>query len=263
VQVTQLGDIAQMLRLPDGHSLFQPETIATRQILTETGEFWRPNRSADVLLLGDSFANIFSLPGLTWGESAGLAEQLSFELRRPLDTLLRNDNGSWATRQMLSDELTRGRDRLSGKRVVVWQFAMRELVSGDWKPVTLNLRDPVESNLLTLSEGESLQVTGVIRDISAIPKPGRVPYRDHIATDHLVDLEGEKAMQHGHPEAVVYVWSMRDNHWTDAAAWRPGQTVTLRLRPWSVMEPRLDGINGSELDDDELLLVEPLWGEMP
>jgi len=107
--------------------------VRLRQILTARGEYWRPDETADVLVLGDSFSNIYSLDTMGWGESAGLIEQLSFELQRPLDCLVINDNGAYATRALLARELARGRDRLAGKRLVIWQFAMRELSAGDWK----------------------------------------------------------------------------------------------------------------------------------
>ena len=39
---------------------------------------------------------------------------ISYHLARPIDALRRNDNGAFATRQMLTDELARGNDRLAG-----------------------------------------------------------------------------------------------------------------------------------------------------
>ena len=64
------------------------------------------------------------------GHGAGLVEHVSYALNRPVDRIVQNDNGAWATREMLQRG---GADRLSGKRVVVWQFAARELAAGDWK----------------------------------------------------------------------------------------------------------------------------------
>jgi alginate O-acetyltransferase complex protein AlgJ len=134
--VKGLGDIAVMMKLPAGQRLYPPETAELGQLYLGQGEAqrqWRPEVAADVLLLGDSFSNIYSAAGMGWGEDAGLAEQLSFELGRPVDALVRNDSGAYATREMLSRELARGFDRLAGKRVVIWQFAARELAIGDWR----------------------------------------------------------------------------------------------------------------------------------
>jgi alginate O-acetyltransferase complex protein AlgJ len=91
-----------------------------------------------VLALGDSFCNIFSIPSLGWGMSAGLAEQLSYYLQRPMDRITMNDNGSYATRQELARESAGNPARLAGKKVVIWQFACRELAFGNWKDIPAN-----------------------------------------------------------------------------------------------------------------------------
>ena len=64
-----------------------------------------------------------------WGTSAGLAEQLSYALARPVDRLVQNDDAAFATRAMLAGDPA----RLTGKRVVIYQFAARELAFGDWR----------------------------------------------------------------------------------------------------------------------------------
>jgi alginate O-acetyltransferase complex protein AlgJ len=128
-EVSNVGDAARMLDLPEGTTLFPPETVYLRRILQPDGTPWRSSRESDVLLLGDSFTNIYALESMGWGTSAGLAEQLSYSLRRPIDRLTQNDDGAFATREMLIREPA----RLDGKRVVVYQFAARELAFGDWR----------------------------------------------------------------------------------------------------------------------------------
>lgn len=128
-EVRNTGDVARMLDLPDDAALFPPERVWLRRVLQPDGSPWRSSRDADVLVLGDSFSNIYALESMGWGTSAGFAEQLSYTLRRPVDRLVQNDEGAFATRAMLQ----RDPDRLDGKRVVVYQFAARELAFGDWK----------------------------------------------------------------------------------------------------------------------------------
>src|SRR5262249_1447230 len=152
-------------------------------------ELWRPTPTSELLVLGDSFANIYSFPAMGWGEAAGLVEQLSFHLQRPVDGILRNDAGAFATRQILSRELARGNDRLSGKQLVIWQFAMRELAFGDWKLLGMDLGQPAPRHFLLPTRGKSVTVSGVIDSISSAPKPGSVPYKDHIVALHLTELE--------------------------------------------------------------------------
>jgi hypothetical protein len=133
--VSNTGDTAVMLDLPAGQRLYPPETVPLRRVLAPDGAAWRPSRQADVLLLGDSFTNIYSLASLGWGDSAGFAEQVSDALGRPVDRIVQNDAGAHATRLALRGMLAAGEDRLAGKRVVIYQFAVRELAVGDWRMI--------------------------------------------------------------------------------------------------------------------------------
>ena len=133
IEVRNTGDIARMLDLPETATLFPAEAVWLRRIVLADGSSWRSARDADVLVLGDSFSNIYALESMGWGTSAGFVEQLSYVLRRPVDRLLQNDQGAFATREMLQ----RDPARLDGKRVVVYQFAVRELMFGDWRILQL------------------------------------------------------------------------------------------------------------------------------
>jgi alginate O-acetyltransferase complex protein AlgJ len=248
------GDIALMLNLPADQTLFPPETVQLRQILDGKSRFWRSSETADVLVLGDSFSNIYSMEAMGWGESAGFVEQFASYLGRPVDRLVRNDGGAFATRDMLRRELARGRDRLEGKRVVVWQFAARELAEGDWRMITMERQTPPETAFVVPPSGETIVVSGIVREVSPAPRPGSVPYREHIVAIHLVDLPDNG-------EAIVYMRSMAENTWTRAARLRNGEEITVRLQRWADVATRFDGINRSELDNMELQLQEPCWGE--
>ncbi len=137
--VSRVGDIVDMLKLPAGQTLFAPTTITVNVVQDQQGQPWQPNDKSDVLLLGDSFANIFSQAPMGWGETAGLGPHLALALGRELDVIAQNDSGAFATRKLLSEALGAGEDRLAGKRVVIWEFASRELAVGDWKPFPLVL----------------------------------------------------------------------------------------------------------------------------
>ena len=268
-EVTGRGDIAMMLEFPEAWSVFPPETVTVREV-RDAAAAWRPDPRAQVLFLGDSFANIYSLAPMGWGETAGFAEQLSLALGLPLDTITRNDAGSHATREMLALELERGTDRLAGKQVVIWEFAARELACGDWKiiPLAAAEKQPAAKEAGTQdgatyvpATGSPVLVRGMVKAASPAPRPGSVPYKDHVIMVHLGGLEATEDAAATGKEAVVFVWSMRDNKPTPAAGWRPGDAVTLRLRPWAEVAAKYDAINRSELDDDALLLAEPCWGE--
>jgi alginate O-acetyltransferase complex protein AlgJ len=136
-EARQRGDTLAMLDLQSDQTLYPPETVTLGFVTDAAGDPWRPSPDADVLVLGDSFSNIYSLAAMGWGEAAGFVEHLSLALDRPVDRIVENDRGARATRDRLARDLTAGRDRLSGKRVVVWQFAARELAFGDWAAIPL------------------------------------------------------------------------------------------------------------------------------
>ena len=251
VRQTGTGDIAAMLKLPPGRTFFPPETV---ELTPVTGG---PDRNSDILLLSDSFTNIYSLEAMNWGARSGLAEMLSVRLGRPVDSLVRNDAGAYASRQMLAQELKRGSDRLRGKKAVIWEFAMRELASGDWKMIGLpevrSASGPAPDPSNSAQPGRADAVEAVVLAASAVPRPHSAPYKDHVMSLHLALKNGKKVL--------VYTVSMKDNVWLAPAKSRPGDTVRLRLLPWSEYEGRYGGWNRSELDDEELLVMEPFWGE--
>lgn len=254
------GDISRMLVLPEGVDLYGMQQITVHQVLNSEGEYWQPNKEAEVLLLGDSFTNIYSTPGLGWGRGAGFAEHLSFNLQRPLDLLARNDSGAYVTREMLSQELARGRDRLAGKKIVIWEFSERELAFGNWKEISLEVGGEVESDFLVVDAGSQMQVTARVAAVSRSPRPGSVPYRDNIITMHLVDVQSGKDVING--QVLVYGFGMRDNELTPLASIRPDDMVTLSLSSWEEVEQEYGSYRRSPLDDEMMELELPNWGEI-
>jgi len=259
VEAAHRGDLAGMLKLPAGADLCPPQRVTVQQV-SDGRRLWRPDPRADILLLGDSFTNVYSLAAMGWGEAGGFAEQLSVELRRPLDVIARNADGACATRRMLARELARGRNRLAGKRIVVWQFAAREMAAGDWAFTELRPGTPRPGAFFTPRPGTTAVVTGTVALAMPAPKPGTVPYKDHVIAVHLADLESADPKADG-GQALVYMRSMRNNVWTRAARLRAGDRVRLRLRAWDDVKREVGRLNRTELSDDKVALEEPCWGE--
>jgi len=140
----RVGDLVDMLELPEDQQLFLPREVKVHEVRNAQDNAWEPDPEAEILLLGDSFTNIYSLEGMGWGAASGLGPQLALALQRPLDVIAQNDSGAFATRRVLAQELAAGSDRLARKRVVIWEFAARELSTGDWKPI--ELAQPAGSN---------------------------------------------------------------------------------------------------------------------
>jgi alginate O-acetyltransferase complex protein AlgJ len=266
IEVTNHGDTARLLGLNPDRPLFLPETVQIRRVTPAARTRWLPDSNADILLLGDSFTNVYSLKTMGWGESAGLAEQLSFEMRRSIDRLSQNDAGASAPRALLAAELGRGRDRLAGKRAVIFQFANRELAFGDWSIIDLTLKSRPDLSTFAVppQEAQAINASGVIRAIGSIPRPESVPYNDQIVAIHVDDL----TVQTGTyvltgTEALVYVWGMQEKELTPINNYRIGDLITLSLSAWSNVSQDLDGINRGEINDPRVRLAEPWWGQLP
>lgn len=136
VAVENRGDLYDMLDLPPRANSFRSTRVVIEQVIRQdSGELCRPDPSSPVLLLGDSFTNVFSDPSLGWGEAAGLAEHLALELGIGLDVIALNDGGVNGSRERLA----RRPAALVGKRLVLWQFAARDLTAkaGEWKRIPL------------------------------------------------------------------------------------------------------------------------------
>lgn len=130
--VTRSGDLFDMLQLPNLPTRFTPQTVTVNRVVdADTGAPLESDPDSPVALLGDSFTNIYSLPEMGWGDHAGLGEQLALRLGRSVDIIALNDGGVNTARA----NLARRHDPLAGKRVVIWQFAARDLAvsNGDWQ----------------------------------------------------------------------------------------------------------------------------------
>ncbi len=133
IEVTNQGDTLSMLRLPTALAEQKKDSVTLEQVRTINAKEWSADPKAEILFMGDSFANIYSLASMGWASSAGLIEHTSAKLNRPIDKLCINDKSSYATRLALAGQIRRGKDRLAGKKVVIYEFSCRELASGDWK----------------------------------------------------------------------------------------------------------------------------------
>lgn len=259
-QVTAHGDTVALLGLPREQTSIQPQTVTVHQNVPN-GDLWRPDPRAEVLLLGDSFSNIYSMGAMGWGEGAGFAEHLSANLGRPVDVIVRNSDGAFATRQMLQKELASGNDRLAGKKWVVWEFALRELALGDWKALRLDLTALRGRSFLCPPPGGKQRIRGVVSGVAAIPRPGSVPYREHIVAVHLVDVISEGTQPEGPYECVVYTWSMREQQSTKAARLRVGDPFSAEVVPWEDVSEALEKFQRSDLNEPSLLSEPANWAE--
>ena len=252
------GDTSSMLQLAETSPWNRSEEVTISRVLKQDGSQWRPDSSSPVLLLGDSFSNIYSQNSLGWGEGAGFAEHLSAKLGFPVDAITRNDDGASATRRILAEQIARGNDRLAHKKVVLWQFAMRELATGRWELTPLAARkETSEGSFLVLKPGEERRIQGKVRAIGPIPRPADTPYKDYLTAFQIGEISNETAT-----EAIVYLPTMQDHQLTPAAKLQAGDEVALILTSWVDAEQQYGGINRGELEDENLLLEQPNFARL-
>jgi alginate O-acetyltransferase complex protein AlgJ len=136
--VANRGDLYDMLDLPKRLSGVAPTRVSIQKVIDgQRGKPFAPDPQSPLLLLGDSFANIYSDPSLKWGEAAGFAEHLAYHLQAGVDVIALNDGGVNGCRQ----QLARRPAMLVGKRLVIWQFSTRDftLKAGEWKKIPVGL----------------------------------------------------------------------------------------------------------------------------
>lgn len=139
-RVARVGDVVDALNLPDDQTLFQPQEVTINRVLgADTGKPLESNPDADVLVIGDSFSNIFHGKRKRWGDAAGFPEQIARFLGRDVDIMVRDGSAASDLRRELA-----GRPQpLRGKRVIIWEVAMHELVFANWQviPIDANQSD--------------------------------------------------------------------------------------------------------------------------
>ncbi len=249
------GDLIRMLHPSSKAVRLQTENAHLEQVFDRRGNPWAPDRRSSILLLGDSFSNIYSLKGMGWGESAGLAAQLSFELGRGVDSIAINDGGALSARRELMRRYSRSPQDFEPRSLVIYQFAARELSQGDWRLLPKLVR--TDSAVASLTGGPFL-ATGRIAAASPLPSMQDTPYRDLIRAFHLVDFDPADGRVPAEG-IVVYAWAWKDGREAPAAAYRRGQRVSLQLIAWQAVSQGLERFSRAELDDERLWSLKVFW----
>lgn len=249
-----VGDTAAMMELPAASPLREGQSVIIVPVRRSDGSVWQPDRSSPVLVVGDSYTNIYSSADLGWGASAGFAEQLSRYLGFDVDRLSRNDAGARSARELVTTEAAKSPDWLAGKKVIVWPLAMREVAAGDWSAVTWP-EARAAGGFFVVGPGESKDITATVAAVGPLPRAGDTPYADYLTAVHLTGIDGTGA------QAVAYVRTMEDRQLLPTEALRPGTTVRAKLVGYEERADELDSMNRGELEDVALLLETPNFAE--
>lgn len=260
--VSAVGDTALMHALPASSLWLQPQNVEIEIIRGGDGAVWQPDRNSPVLVLGDSYSNIYSAEDLGWGGSAGFAEHLSRDLGWRVDKLAQNNAGAKSAREMLAAESGRRPGWLSGKKVVVWVMAAREFVSGDWSDVRLpEVAGGGGLKFFAVPPGQTVNVTARVVAVGNVPESGDSPYADYLTAIHLADIEDAATGRQISGDALAYVFTMRNRGRISSAGLGVGQRIALRLSNYAEKADKLDSLNRGDLEDIEVMMQEPNFAE--
>ncbi len=124
------SDLSRMLHLRET-AFFPPEPIEVPVVTTARGRLFKNDPQAEVLILGDSYSNIFAPRG------GSFPAQLAYFLGRKVDRIAIDGGGATLNRAQLVRELRDNEHRLDTVKVVVLEFAVRELTAGHWQVIRL------------------------------------------------------------------------------------------------------------------------------
>jgi len=225
LEVSRVGDLVDTLKMPAGQTLYRPQTVRIERVLDATSRApWQASPDAEVLLLGDSFTNIFTVEKMGWGSAAGLAPQLALRLGRDLDVIAMNGGGASQVRQ----ELAQRPAPLAGKKVLIWAFSARDLAVAEWLTV------PMEGGTVVTASasGERTCLLEVLA-ISTVRPPDAADYPDALSTilARVIHADGATAE---HIRLVVDC--MKDFELLPAARLRPGDRLEATLQPFTGSE---------------------------
>jgi hypothetical protein len=133
--VTNFGDLLRILEIQSSSGLFPSQTVEIVQVF-DGGQPAQGDESSPILLLGDSFTNIYRRKEMEWGDGAGLGEQLMLRLGEPVQVLAINGGGATAVREAVAQKPA----ALAHKKIVVWACSARDLYdpSVSWERVQVS-----------------------------------------------------------------------------------------------------------------------------
>jgi len=263
-EVASRGDLVEKLDLPDGSNAFADEVAeGVTQVLTEGGgPVSIYDTESPVVLLGDSFTNIFSDEKMGWGADAGFAQHLAKELGMTIDTIAQNGQASTGVRKTFASR-PGAIPATKKKQVVIWAIAARDLFLSETPAREAQVFwDNVEFSTAAAAappagEGDeaALKVRAKLITKSAFANPQDVPYPDAL---YACEYEVEEVLQ-GELEAEtfwVFHWAFRERKLLPSSRYEEGDVREMSLAPFA-QQTDLQSVNQAN-DGFEI----PEWWEI-
>ena len=250
------GDLVGMLGVKiDG------EPVTLQRVVNETdGALLASDPASPVVVLGDSFVNIFEDPSLGFaaGEKdsigAGFSSHLAAALGQSVHTIAINGGGARAVREAFA---ALPGEVIAKKKFVVWLLSSRDLLLAEiparragieWREVTLPVA--TDKPAPVPSSADAVEVTGTLREKSFIEDPAQTPYASAVYSTLFTSDDGQ--------ERLVFLWAFRDRKPDPGAALQPGRRYRLRLVP---LEGHVEAGRATRLDDFFRPELEPVFAE--
>lgn len=271
VHRSSLGDLVKLLDLKDPYQFFDEEEV----FLNVIGEGTQNTRSS-LVLLGDSFVNIYDDPTLGFENPekpdelirAGFAQHLSLLLQRPLDVIAKNGQGSTAVRQELA---RRPDDEVREKKLVIWVIAARDVLLSTNAARAANITWARVKFSEKTSSGAAggvsqdpaapagdLVVEATLTEKSANQDPNGTPYTNalHTAT-YEVGKVVSGAMEG--KQILGVQWTFKEKQMQPTAAFAQGKRYRLTLVPWDVKKEKEPAFGNFNLSDESTAFDAERW----
>ena len=216
------GDLHAMLAYAPYEAPRRPLRFVVEQVIATSRGRGPRDQDSPILLLGDSFTNVFSSGELGLGQRGGLGEQLASQLGLPIDVIALPAGGASRSRKALA---LRPRP-LRGKRLVIWQFTQRDLLfaTEGWTPTPLT--ETAEPAAASAVPERRYEVLAWLEKTTGLPQP--MDYADCLIVSRYRKVDGDLP---GSRTIDVLRWGVRDGKPTAAARYRPKAVHRLVLSP--------------------------------
>ncbi|MFL2478933.1 MAG: hypothetical protein ACJ0K4_05215 [Verrucomicrobiales bacterium] len=230
---SSLGDLVESLKTYG--KIFDVETVITSPVIGKTVD-----RESPIILLGDSFTNIYSTDTtLHWGKNAGLADHIALNLGGPLDVIAINGGGATEARKKLASR--RGSATLmQKKKVIIWAITARDLFLSStqahkarvhWEDVNFDKRKPKES-LVSLAE-----VNARMLSKPKLPNPKSTTYSSLLyGADYEVLKTISGKIETDQNKIAVIHWAYKNRQMLPSSNYKVGEERHLNLVPFDQMK---------------------------
>ena len=259
-RVAAPGDLLDNLELPASMAASREESTMLSPVRNADGSAMSIyDVESPLVLLGDSFTNIFHQEDMKWGTESGFAQHLSRELGLSLDTIAQNGQASTGVRKTLATR-PGAVHYLKQKKAVIWAIAARDLFLSEtvarenqveWEDVVFQDKPPPSDDEPT----EAIRLRGKMTMKTAFPSPTDAPYPTgaYAAEYQVLDvLEGD----YEEDAVLVFHWAFRDKVLQESAGFEVGSERELNLIPLATAAgPK----TATQLNDSDRFELSPFW----